>query len=145
MRRLIAALAIVVLSLAACGGSSSGSATPDPAIAFCPALDTYAKSLAKLDAMVATATTEEYTKAVTDAKVALVALVAVAGPFAGAQIDTLQTAQQQLEAAADDLGRELDAGRGRGGPPGSAPERHRAGRADLQRPLQHAPDAIDAR
>ncbi len=43
MRRVIASLAIVVLSLAACGGSSSGSATPDPTLAFCPALDTYAK------------------------------------------------------------------------------------------------------
>ena len=46
---------------------------------------------------------EDYTKALADAKVALAALKVVAGPFAGAQIDTLQTAQQQLEAAAAEL------------------------------------------
>jgi hypothetical protein len=103
MRRLGAALAVVALSLAACGSLSSGSGTPDPTLAFCPALETYAKSLATLEAVSETNSVEEYTKAVADAKVALAALVAVAGPFAGAQLNTLQSAQQDLEAAAADL------------------------------------------
>ena len=100
MRRLVAVLAAVAFALAACGASSSGSATPDPTLAFCPALDTYAKSLATLEAVAETNSVEDYTKALANAKVALAALRAVAGPFAGAQIDTLQTAQLQLEAAA---------------------------------------------
>ena len=103
MTRLVAALAVVTLMLAACGGASSGSATPDPTLAFCPALDTYAKSLATLDAVAETDSVDDYTKALAAAKTALAALRAVAGPFAGAQIDTLQTAQQQLEAAAAQL------------------------------------------
>lgn len=104
MRRVIAALAVVVLSLSACGSSSSGSATPDPTVAFCPALASYSKSLATLDALTPAATLDQYTTAVTDAKTALAALRAVAGPFVGAQLDALQTAQVQLEAAASDLG-----------------------------------------
>jgi ABC-type glycerol-3-phosphate transport system substrate-binding protein len=104
MRRLVAVLAVIALSLAACGSSSSGSATPDPTLAFCPALDAYGRSLAKLEALTPDATVDEYQAAVADAKTQLAALRAVAGPFAGAQIDSLQTAQQQLEAAAVDLG-----------------------------------------
>ena len=104
MRRVTAALAVVVLSLAACSSSSSGSATPDPAIVFCPALDAYGKSLVALEALTPTATVEQYTKAVADAKAALTALKAVAGPFVGAQLNDLQSAQVDLEAAANDLG-----------------------------------------
>ena len=103
MRRLVVVLAAVALALAACGSSSSGSATPDPTLAFCPALDTYAKSLAKLEAVAETNSVQDYTNALAEAKTALAALRAVAGPFAGAQIDTLQTAQLQLEAAAAEL------------------------------------------
>ena len=107
MRRLanaVAITALIALSLAACGSSSSaGSATPDPTVAFCPALDAYGKSLAKLDALVATSSVDDYKNAVADAKAALAALKAVAGPFVGAQLDTLQTAQAQLEADAADL------------------------------------------
>jgi hypothetical protein len=107
MRRLAAAaavIAVIALSLAACGSSSStGSATPDPTVAFCPALDGYGKSLAKLDALVATSSVDDYKNAVADAKAALAALKTVAGPFVGAQLDTLQTAQAQLEAEAADL------------------------------------------
>ena len=122
MRRLVAVLAAVALALAACGASSSGSATPDPTLAFCPALDTYAKSLAKLEAVAETDSVEDYTAALADAKTALAALRAVAGPFAGAQIDTLQTAQLQLEAAAAEL------------PPGTSPADTEAA---LQDPLQN--------
>lgn len=104
MRRVTAALAVVVLSLAACSAGSSGSATPDPAIAFCPALDAYGKSLVVLEALTPTATVDMYKKAVTDARAALAALIAVAAPFAGAQLNELQTAQVELEAAANDLG-----------------------------------------
>jgi len=103
MRRLVAAVAVIALSIAACGSSSSGSATPDPTLAFCPALDTYAKSLAKLDALTPSSSLADYTSAVSDAKAALAAVRAVAGPFAGAQLDSLQTAQAQLEAAASEL------------------------------------------
>jgi hypothetical protein len=103
MRRVIAALAVVVLSLAACSSSPSGSATPDPAIAFCPALDAYGKTLVALEALTPTATVAEYKAAVATAKTALAALVAVAGPFAGVQLNSLSTAQQQLEAAAGEL------------------------------------------
>ena len=103
MTRLLAALAVAALSLAACGSSSSGSATPDPTLAFCPALDTYGKSLAKLEALTPSSSLADYTSAVADAKAALAAVKAVAGPFVGAQLDSLQTAQVQLEAVASDL------------------------------------------
>jgi hypothetical protein len=103
MRRVIAALAVLALTLSACGGSTSASATPDPAAAFCPALDAYGKSLAALEALTPTATVDEYKAAVTTAKTALAGVIAVAGPFAGAQLNTLGTAQQQLEAAANEL------------------------------------------
>ena len=103
MTRSFAALAVVVLLLAACSPSPSGSATPDPALAFCPALDAYGKSLAALEALTPSATVEEYKTAVTTAKTALAGVIAVAGPFAGAQLNTLGTAQQQLEAAANEL------------------------------------------
>jgi ABC-type glycerol-3-phosphate transport system substrate-binding protein len=100
MTRLAALVVVLVLALAACGGSSSaGSATPDPALAFCPALDTYGKSLTKLDAMTATSSVDDYKAAAADAKTAFEGVKAVAGPFAGAQLDTAQTAQVQLEAA----------------------------------------------
>jgi len=105
MKRVIAALAIGALILAGCGGSGSGgSATPDPTVAFCPALDAYGKSLAALEALTPSSTVEEYTKAVATAKAALAGVVAVAGPFAGVQLNSLSTAQQQLEAAANELG-----------------------------------------
>ena len=107
MRRLstLVAAVAVALSLAACGASSSaGSATPDPTVAFCPALDAYGKSLAKLDALTATSSVDDYKNAVADAKTALASLKAVAGPFVGAQLDTLQTAQVQLEADAAGIG-----------------------------------------
>ena len=103
MRRLatLVAAVAVALSLVACGASSSaGSPSTDPTVAFCPALDAYGKSLAKLDAVTATSSVDDYKNAVADAKSALAALKAVAGPFAGAQLDTAQTAQAQLEAAA---------------------------------------------
>jgi len=103
MSRVTAVLAVLVLALAACSSSSSGSATPDPAIAFCPALDAYGKSLVALEALTPTATVDQYKTAVSNARTALAAVVAVAGPFAGAQLNTLSTAQQQLEAAADEL------------------------------------------
>ena len=85
------------------GGGGGGAATPDPAIAFCDALDKYAVTLVKLDDVPATATVDEYTAAVTTAKAALDAVVAVAGPFAGAQLNEAQTAQTNLEAAAAQL------------------------------------------
>jgi hypothetical protein len=43
--------------------------------------------LAKLDALTATSSVDDYKNAVADAKSALAALKAVAGPFAGAQLD----------------------------------------------------------
>ena len=39
MRRVIAVLAATGLLLVACSSSSAAPPTPDPAIAFCPALD----------------------------------------------------------------------------------------------------------
>ncbi|MFL5673164.1 MAG: hypothetical protein ACJ77C_13840 [Chloroflexota bacterium] len=103
MRRLTALVAAIAfaVSVTACAGSSpGGSGTIDPTAVFCPALDAYGTSLAKLDAVAATSSVDDYKKAIADAKVALAALKAVAGPFVGAQLDTLQTAQAQLEAAA---------------------------------------------
>jgi len=123
MRRLatlVAAMA-VALSLSACGSSSSGSATPDPTVAFCPALDTYSKSLAKLQTLVATSSVAQYPAAVADAKTALAAVKLVAGPLAGAQLNDLQTAQVQLESAAAAL------------PSGTTPEQAATA---LQAPLQ---------
>jgi len=103
MKRAIATLATVILAIAACSSGSTGSATPDPAIAFCPAVDDYAKTLVALDALTPSATVEQYKSAVADAKKALAAVVAVAGPYAGAQLASAQMAQTQLTAAADAL------------------------------------------
>ncbi len=104
MSRIVATLAAVLLAVAACSSTpSSGSATPDPAIAFCAALDSYAGTLVKLDALTATSSVDDYQAAVTNAKTALAGVVAVAGPFAGAQLNEAQTAQTNLQAAADQL------------------------------------------
>jgi hypothetical protein len=107
MTRRMASLAAVLLALAACTSSTTpgggGSGTPDPTIAFCSALDTYAQTLVKLEALTSSSTVDDYKKAVADAKTALAALVAVAGPFAGAQLNEAQTAQTNLQAAADQL------------------------------------------
>jgi hypothetical protein len=107
LTRRMASLGAVLLALAACTSSTTpgggGAGTPDPAIAFCSALDAYAQTLVKLDALTPSVTVAEYKKAVADAKTALAALVAVAGPFAGAQLNEAQTAQTNLQAAADQL------------------------------------------
>jgi len=109
MTRLIGSLAAVVLVLAACSGSSTpsggggGAATPDPTIAFCAALDTYGAALVTFEALTPSNTVEEYQAAATAAKGALAALVAVAGPFAGAQINDLTTAQSELNTLVDQL------------------------------------------
>ena len=102
MTRRLLPLAAVFLMLAACS-SSSGPATPDPAVAFCAALDPYAKALVKLDLLTPAATTADYKSAVTEAKTALAAVVKVAGPFVGAQLNEAQTAQNNLQNAADQL------------------------------------------
>jgi hypothetical protein len=102
MRRVITLLAATGLLLVACS-SSSGSATPDPAIAFCPALDAYGASLIALDKLDASATTAQYKAAAVTARTALAALVSVAGAYAGAQLNALSSAQQDLDAAASEL------------------------------------------
>lgn len=102
MSRIVAMLATAVLVVAACS-SSSGSPSADPAIAFCAALDGYAATLVKLDALTPSSTVEDYNTAVADAKAGLAAVVAVAGPFVGAQLNEAQTAQTNLEAAAGQL------------------------------------------
>ncbi len=56
-----------------------------------------------LDKLDATATTAQYKAAVVTAKAALAALIPVAGAYAGAQLNSLTSAQQDLEAAAGDL------------------------------------------
>src|SRR3954468_22674943 len=102
MRRLATILlaAVAVLSLAACASAgATGSTSGDPTAVFCPALDAYGKSLAAVEALTPTSSVDDYKKAATQAKADLVALKAVAGPFVGAQLDTLQTAQAQLDAA----------------------------------------------
>ena len=142
MYRLIAAIAVIALSLAACGSSSSGSATTDPTVAFCPALDTYAKSLAKLQALPASASLADYTSAVAAAKAALAAGKLVAGPFAGAQLNDLQTAQQQLEFGGSRPAIRHDPRTGASRAAGAPPGRHATGGRDVQRDLQHPPDAV---
>jgi hypothetical protein len=99
-------LAAVLLILAACSSSTpaGGSATPDPSLAFCPALDAYEKALVKLDALTPDVPVADFKKAVADAKLALAGLIAVAGPYVGVQLNALQTAQSQLEAAGAALG-----------------------------------------
>lgn len=109
MSRILATLAAVVLAVAACSSTPSGPATPDPTIAFCAALDDYAVELVKLDSLPATASVDDYNAAVRSAKAGLAAVVAVAGPFVGAQLNDVQTAQTNLQAAADQL------------PPGATP------------------------
>lgn len=103
MKRVVAALAALVLLVAACGGSTGGSATPDPAVAFCPALDAYGQSLVALQKLDANSTVDQYKAAVATAKANLATLVPLASAFAGAQLSTLTTAQSQLEAAANNL------------------------------------------
>ena len=123
MRRVhatVAALAVVAVLLAGCSGSSGASATPDPAIAFCPALDAYGQSLVALQKLDPSTPVEQQKAAVSDAKAKFAALVPLAQPFAGAQLSTLTTAQSQLEAAANAL------------PPGVAPA---AAQAALKDPI----------
>ena len=103
MKRVIAAMAALVLAVAACSGSSGGSATPDPAVAFCPALDAYGQSLVALQKLDPSTSVDQQKAAVNDAKAKFAALVPLAQPFAGAQLSTLTTAQSQLEAAANNL------------------------------------------
>jgi hypothetical protein len=123
MRRVhaaVAALAVAAVLLAGCSGSSGASATPDPAIAFCPALDAYGQSLVALQKLDPSTPVEQQKAAVDDAKAKFAALVPLAQPFAGAQLSTLTTAQSQLEAAANAL------------PPGVAPA---AAQAALKDPI----------
>ena len=97
-------LAAVVLAVAACSSTTSGSPSADPALAFCPALATYGKTLATLDALTPASSLADYQKAVTTAKAALAAVIAVAGPYAGAQLTSLGQAQADLEAGASAMG-----------------------------------------
>jgi hypothetical protein len=120
MKRLISALAALVVVVAACGGSTGGSATPDPAVAFCPALDTYGQSLVALQRLDPSTPVDQQKAAVNTAKANLAALVPLASAFAGAQLATLTTAQSQLEAAANNL------------PPGTSPA---AAQAALKDPI----------
>ena len=99
MSRVVAMLAATAVLVVAACSSSGGSAEPDPAIAFCPALDSYAKTLAVLDALTPSSTVDQYKSAVADAKTALAGVIAVAGPFVGAQLNEAQTAQVNLQAA----------------------------------------------
>ena len=122
MKRVIAALAALVLLVAACSGSSGGSATPDPAVAFCPALDAYGQSLVALQKLDPSTPVDQQKAAVDDAKAKLAALVPLASAFAGAQLSTLTTAQSQLEAAANNL------------PPGVSPA---AAQAALKDPINN--------
>ena len=108
MTPLIASLAAVVLALAACtsstpSGSAGGAGTPDPAIAFCAALDTYGAALVEFEALTPSATVADYKAAGAAAKAALAVLVSAAGPFVGAQLTELTTAQQVLNTAVDQL------------------------------------------
>ena len=116
MTRRIGMLAAVVLAVAACsssttsGGGGGGAATPDPAIAFCDALDSYGAKLSAFEALTPSNTVDEYKAAGAAAKAALAVLVPAAAPFAGAQISDLTTAQTQLNAVVDQL------------PPGATPQ-----------------------
>lgn len=103
MRRVTAPLAVLLLLVSACSSSGSGSPTADPAVAFCAALDDYSKSLLALEALTSSSTLVEYKTAVDDAKSKLAALVAVSGPFVGAQLNEAQSAQTNLTAAAAEL------------------------------------------
>ena len=142
IRRVVAALAIVVLTLAGCSASSSGSATPDPALAFCPALEAYGQSLLVLDALTPSVPVDTYKKAVTDAKAALVAVTAVAGPYAGAQLTSLGQAQAQLEAAANALGPAATPAQAESELQDDAQGGDRRGRPHPQRHLQLQADAV---
>jgi hypothetical protein len=93
-------LVTVILAVGACSSTpSGGSGTPDPTIAFCQALDASGLKLAALDGLTPAATVCECKQAVDDATAALAALVAVSGPFVGAQLDEAQMAQTNLQAA----------------------------------------------
>ena len=87
MRRIyapFAALAVVATMLVGCSSSGGGaSATPDPAIAFCPALDAYGQSLVALQKLDPSTPVDQQKAAVADAKAKFAALVPLAAPFAG--------------------------------------------------------------
>src|SRR5262245_65586002 len=97
MRRVhaaIAALAVVAVLLAGCSSSGSGgSGTPDPAVAFCPALDAYGQSLVALQKLDPSTPVEQQQAAVADAKAKLAVLIPLAQPFAGMQVSTLTPAR----------------------------------------------------
>ena len=105
MKRRIGPLAAVLLAVAACSSSApaGGSATPDPSIAFCAALDAYTKTLVTLQALDSSSTVDQYKTAGGDAKAALAVLVTAAAPLAGAQVIELKTAQGQLDTAVSAL------------------------------------------
>jgi ABC-type glycerol-3-phosphate transport system substrate-binding protein len=105
MKRHLGPIAAVLIVLAGCSSTpAGGSATPDPAIAFCSSLDAYTKTLRDFEALTPAATVEQYKSAGADAKAALAVLATAAAPFAGAQIYTLQRAQIMLDGAVNDLG-----------------------------------------
>ncbi len=102
MTRIFAALAALALVLTACSSSGSGVPSADSA-AFCTTLAQYTQSLTDFKQLPADATVADYQAAATDVKVQLAALTAASGDYVGAQLQELQTAQDDLVAATEGL------------------------------------------
>ncbi len=102
MSRLIAALAVSMLLFAACSSPADGNPAGSDDV-FCTALGDYATALVQLKGQPADATATDYQAAIANVKTKQAAMTAVSSEFAGAQLDELQTAQDDFVASAEGL------------------------------------------
>ncbi len=102
MTRILATFAALALVLAACSSSGSGVPSANSA-AFCTALAGYVQSLTDFKKLPADSTAADYVAAAAKVEDKLTVLTAASGDYVGAQLQELQTAQDDLVAAAGGL------------------------------------------
>ena len=141
MTRIFAAFAALALVLTACSSSGSGVSSADSA-AFCTTLAQYTQSLTDFKQLPADATVADYQAAATDVKVQLAALTAASGDYVGAQLQELQTAQDDLVAATEGLTADFDPGTVAGRDVFSAGRRDRRRRRARAGGMQHDTDTV---
>jgi hypothetical protein len=104
VQRIVAGLStlVLVLALGACSSPADGNPAGSDA-AFCTALGDYATALVQLKGQPADATATDYQAAIANVKTKQAAMTAVSSEFAGAQLEELQTAQDDFVAASEGL------------------------------------------